>query len=63
MLKGLLVVFSSDPPCKDGNVRFTTVPYSTLTVHKDTNLLVHILEYYSNYLYSRVYASVQCELI
>ena len=25
-LKGTESVISSDPPCKDGNVRFTTVP-------------------------------------
>ena len=25
-LKGLYSVISSDPPCKDGNARFTTVP-------------------------------------
>ena len=26
LLKDFVSVISSDPPCKDGNVRFTTVP-------------------------------------
>ena len=25
-VKGIVRVISSDPPCKDGNTRFTTVP-------------------------------------
>ena len=26
LFKGTLSVISSDPPCKDGNARFTTIP-------------------------------------
>ena len=32
-LKGTVSVISSDPPCKDSNARFTTVPFKPLTVH------------------------------
>ena len=30
-LKEIVRVISSDPPCKDGNVRFTTVPLKALS--------------------------------
>ena len=29
-IKGTVCVFLSDPRCKDGNARFTTVPLNTL---------------------------------
>ena len=32
--KGTLCVISSDPPCKDGNDRFTTVPLKLFSVKK-----------------------------
>ena len=28
--KGIVIVFSIDPPCKDGNLRFTMVPLKPL---------------------------------
>ena len=31
IIKGTVSVISSDPPCKDNNVRFTTVPLKTLS--------------------------------
>ena len=30
-VKGTVSVIASDPPCKDGNVRFTTVPWKALS--------------------------------
>ena len=30
MIKGTVSVISSNPPCKDGNARFTTVPLKAL---------------------------------
>ena len=30
-IKGTVGVISSEPPCKDGNVRFTTVPLKALS--------------------------------
>ena len=30
-IKGTVSVISSDPPCKDGNARFTTVPLKALS--------------------------------
>ena len=32
--KGTVTVISSDPPCKDSHVRFTTVPFKPLTNHR-----------------------------
>ena len=31
LLKGTVSVISSDPPCKDGNARFTTIPLKALS--------------------------------
>ena len=31
-MKGTVSVITSDPPCKDGNVRFTTVPLKALFI-------------------------------
>ena len=31
IIKGTLSVISSDPPCNNDNVRFTTVPLKTLS--------------------------------
>ena len=31
ILKGTVSVISSDPPCKDGNARFTTIPLKALS--------------------------------
>ena len=34
-LKGTVSVISSDPPCKDGNARFTTVPLEAFLIKYD----------------------------
>ena len=38
-VKGTVRVISSDPPCKDGNVRFTTVPLKPLSDPKMWKIL------------------------
>jgi len=34
VIKGTVSVISSDPPCKDGNARYTTVPLKALSDDK-----------------------------
>ena len=34
IIKGTVSVSLSDPPCKDGNIRFTTVLFQPLTVQR-----------------------------
>ena len=43
IVKGTVSVISSDPPFKDGNVRFTTVPLKSLNLIKNVEDTVVIL--------------------
>ena len=38
IIKGTVSVILSDPPCKDGNIRFTTVLFQPLTVQRGQNI-------------------------
>ena len=41
-VKGTVIPFSSDPPCKDGNGRFTTVPLKAVLIKQELDLLVFV---------------------
>ena len=40
--KGTLIVVLSDPPCKDGNARFTTVPLKPLSDQRCGSIVVFL---------------------
>ena len=49
-IKGTVSIILSDPPCKDGNTRFTTVPWKALPSHVGLDIHVFLI----NYLFSFV---------
>ena len=40
-LKGTVIVFSSDPPCRDGNAQFTRVPSTPCLIKYELDINVY----------------------
>ena len=55
-IKGTVSVISSDPQCKEGNARFTTVPLKPLCVRR----VQHVCKIIETRLYSAAISCVRC---